>query len=191
MQFRLGQYYQDSAQDTARARKCYQRALALDVTQAAAGKALCALLASASGVQVAQSLCTELTSRAPQATWAWKRLAFYQLAEKQFEAAVATFQTALRNEVGSAEVWEGLGFAYQSLGRLTAALKVHCKGFSSFCVYCYRPLYGTYAVVYVSQHMQHGICACTAVCLFSLLHSNVASTCRRISVQHGADGYCG
>ena len=38
--------------------------------------------------------------------------------------AVVALQTVLRGDAGAADTWEALGAAYQSLGRLTAAIKV-------------------------------------------------------------------
>ncbi|KAK9814136.1 hypothetical protein WJX72_001132 [[Myrmecia] bisecta] len=119
----LGHYYREVAGDALRARKCYQRALALDPTLASAGEALCSLLKAAGSADTALALCEEFTKRAPQALWAWRRLGFLQLQTGQAEAAVVAFQNALRADVGHAAAWEGLGSAYQSLGRLTAALK--------------------------------------------------------------------
>ena len=72
----------------------------------------------------AQALCQEVSTRAPGATWAWRRLAFFCLHAGDFEKAVLCFQTALRRDVAHAGAWEGLASAYQSLARLTAALKV-------------------------------------------------------------------
>lgn len=79
----------------------------------------------------AEALCQEVSTRAPAATWAWRRLGFFALDASNFERAVLCFQTALRGDVRHVGSWEGLGSAYQSLARLTAALKVlplspHC-----------------------------------------------------------------
>ena len=74
--------------------------------------------------ETAQALCQEVSTRAPEAGWAWRRLAFFALEAKDFERAVLCFQTALRADVKHVGCWEGLGSAYQSLARLTAALKV-------------------------------------------------------------------
>jgi hypothetical protein len=38
--------------------------------------------------------------------------------------AILALQTGLRGEMGGADAWEALGCAYQSLGRLSAAIKV-------------------------------------------------------------------
>ena len=78
----------------------------------------------------AQALCQEVSTRAPAATWAWRRLGFFALDASNFEGAVPCFQTALRGDVRHAGSWEGLGSAYQSLARLTAALKVLPSSFA-------------------------------------------------------------
>ena len=89
-----------------------------------AGEALCAMLAASGSSKVAHALCLELAERAPHATWAWRRLGLQHLQLGEAEKAIAAFQTALRGDVGHAAAWEGLGLSYQTLGRLTASLKV-------------------------------------------------------------------
>ena len=89
-----------------------------------AGDGLCNLLRAEGRADTAQALCQEVSTRAPGAIWAWRRLAFFSLDGGDYEKAVLCFQTALRRDVKNAGAWEGLGFAYQSLARLTAALKV-------------------------------------------------------------------
>ncbi|MEW5298865.1 MAG: hypothetical protein WDW36_001941 [Sanguina aurantia] len=51
-------------------------------------------------------------------------------------AAVETHQRALRLSPGSAEVWEGMGCAYQELGRNSAAIKVRGPGSAPACGRC-------------------------------------------------------
>ena len=92
-----------------------------------AGEALCAMLAASGSSTVAHALCLEVAARAPQATWAWRRLGFQHLQLGEAEKAVAAFQAALRGDVGHAAAWEGLGLSYQTLGRLTASLKVSAR----------------------------------------------------------------
>ncbi|KAL3133073.1 hypothetical protein ABBQ38_006975 [Trebouxia sp. C0009 RCD-2024] len=122
---KLGLWYADFKADVPRARKCFQRALGLNPLQSEAGEGLCNLLRAEGRADTAQALCQEVSSRAPGATWAWRRLAFFCLHTGDFEKAVLCFQTALRGDVGHAGAWEGLGSAYQSLARLTAALKAY------------------------------------------------------------------
>ena len=82
------------------------------------------MLAASGSSTVAHALCLEVAARAPHATWAWRRLGFQHLHLGEAEKAVAAFQAALRGDVGHAAAWEGLGLSYQTLGRLTASLKV-------------------------------------------------------------------
>ena len=89
-----------------------------------AGEGLCGLLRQEGRADTAKALCQEVTGRAPAAVWAWRLLAFYCLEAADYEKAVQCFQTSLRGDVKCAAAWEGLGSAYQSLARLTAALKV-------------------------------------------------------------------
>lgn len=97
------------------------------------GEGLCNLLGAEGRADTAQALCQEVSTRAPGANWAWRRLAFFLLDASNFEKAVLCFQTALRGDVKHVGAWEGLGSAYQSLARLTAALKV-CLSCLALCL---------------------------------------------------------
>jgi len=59
-----------------------------------------------------------------RATWAWRRRGFGQLRRGEAGEAATALQTVLRDQPADAAAWEGLGAAYEALGRLTAALKV-------------------------------------------------------------------
>lgn len=87
------------AGDEPRARKCYQRALALQPGQRQAGEALCGLLErQLAGDQVAAvqiALCKELVEKDPAADWAWRRLARMQLDSEDHEGAVVSWGTML------------------------------------------------------------------------------------------------
>ncbi|GIL65160.1 hypothetical protein Vafri_18951, partial [Volvox africanus] len=65
----LGQWYDKASEprDEIKARRCYQRALALDPNQAAAGKALVAALCAAGRPETAVQLCEEMLARAAAA----------------------------------------------------------------------------------------------------------------------------
>ncbi len=88
------------------------------------GEGLCAMLVQTSNVSAATAACQAIAQAHSGAVWAWRRLGFLRLASGEFEAAITAFQMALRAGPGHARTWEGLGAAYQALGRLTAALKV-------------------------------------------------------------------
>ncbi|WIA30388.1 hypothetical protein OEZ86_000474 [Tetradesmus obliquus] len=126
----LGHWYSQVAHDELRARKCYQRALALNPTLEGAGNALCDLLQASRGAQAASleaKLLEEMLLRAPDAQWAHSRLARLQLQTGQYEQAVASFQSAIRSSPKSAELWEGLAASYQALGRHASALKSYSR----------------------------------------------------------------
>ena len=114
---------------------CVKAYSPLSVAPQCTGEGLCSLLKGEGRADTAQALCREISTRAPGATWAWRRLAFFALDAADFEKAVVCFQTALRGDVKHVGAWEGLGSAYQSLARLTAALKV-CPLVSSQLACC-------------------------------------------------------
>ncbi|KAI8473996.1 MAG: hypothetical protein J3K34DRAFT_518511 [Monoraphidium minutum] len=73
---------------------------------------------------LARRVCEDALARAPRrAGWARAALARLQLAGRECGAAVASFQDAMRAEPADAALWEGLGAAYQALGRHSSALK--------------------------------------------------------------------
>jgi Flp pilus assembly protein TadD len=88
------------------------------------GNGLVRLQRSAGASDRAIALCKEVAGREPRALWAHRSLGFLLLGNGQGDAAVTAFQVALRGDASNARTWEGLGAAYQTLGRLTAALKV-------------------------------------------------------------------
>ncbi|KAK9847277.1 hypothetical protein WJX84_002642 [Apatococcus fuscideae] len=121
----LGKYYREVAGDTGKARRCYQRALAIDPVDDVAGRGLCGLLNAAGSQETALKLCQEIATRAPKALWAWQGLGRLLLDQGRPEAALVPLQSALRLDPRAAATWEALGAAYHKLGRLTAALKAY------------------------------------------------------------------
>ncbi|KAF8069413.1 SKI3 [Scenedesmus sp. PABB004] len=122
----LGHWYAQVGDDEARARKCYQRALALDPTLEGAGNALCDLLHARGGggaPALEGGLLAEMLARAPDAAWARVRLARLELERGRYEPAVAAHQAAIRSAPKDACLWEALGASYQALGRHASALK--------------------------------------------------------------------
>jgi superkiller protein 3 len=61
----------------------------------------------------------------PGAEWARLRLGLHHLWLARPRQAISELQAALRMDPKSAEAWEALGAAYESVGRLQAALKVY------------------------------------------------------------------
>ncbi|GBF94747.1 hypothetical protein Rsub_07630 [Raphidocelis subcapitata] len=74
--------------------------------------------------QLARRVCEDALAREPlRAGWARARLARLQLEARECAAAAAGFQAAIRAAPRDAALWEGLGAAYQALGRHSSALK--------------------------------------------------------------------
>ncbi|EFJ47709.1 hypothetical protein VOLCADRAFT_91745 [Volvox carteri f. nagariensis] len=151
----LGHWYGRASEpsDELKARRCYQRALALDPTQlceemraralaggggggtaaaAGGGGGLCgpaSLFLVHPRLLPAVAAATSATAAAAAAGsggagWALRSLARLQRDGGSNEAAVANYQAAIRLEPADSELWEGLAAAYQALDRHTAALKV-------------------------------------------------------------------
>lgn len=67
----------------------------------------------------------EILELEPGAAWARLRLGLHHLWLARPREAIGELQAALRMDAGWAEAWEALGAAYESVGRLQAALKVY------------------------------------------------------------------
>lgn len=67
----------------------------------------------------------EMLEQEPRAAWARLRLGLHHLCLNRPRDAIADLQASLGMEPNSAEAWEALGAAYESVGRLQAALKVY------------------------------------------------------------------
>ena len=67
----------------------------------------------------------EMLEMEPSAAWARLRLGQHHLWMGRPREAIAELQAALRMDTGNAVAWEALGAAYESVGRLQAALKVY------------------------------------------------------------------
>ncbi|CAM8985822.1 unnamed protein product [Rhodiola kirilowii] len=121
----LGQFYENQLNDasTERAVKCYQRAVALNPNDSESGEALCNLLDKGGKFSLEIAVCQEASKSSPRAFWATRRLGYFQVHQKKWSEAVQSLQHAIRGYPTSADLWEALGFAYQSLGMFTAALK--------------------------------------------------------------------
>lgn len=67
----------------------------------------------------------EMLEVEPEAVWARLRLGLHHLWSARPQEAISELQAALRMEPANTEAWEALGAAYESVGRLQAALKVY------------------------------------------------------------------
>jgi len=141
----LGLYY-DEQHDHARSSKCFQRAFELDATEELAAFKLASEFADNrqwdlvavvtrrllfGGVQQKiqpsddEDESSELTNLASyqQHVWAWKASGVVQLSEGKFDAAINTFQRAIRCSPNDYQILLKLGLAYQGAEKHVAALK--------------------------------------------------------------------
>ena len=86
-----------------------------------------ALLRQAGAFGLAVALCRDIAEQYPEAVWAQRQLGMLLLRQGDAEGVIAALQVGIRGDASHAGAWEGLGAAYQALGRLSAALKV-CHG---------------------------------------------------------------
>ncbi|KAL4333634.1 hypothetical protein GQ457_07G027760 [Hibiscus cannabinus] len=123
----LGHYYATVSVDTPRAIKCYQRALSLHPDDSDAGEALCDLLDRQGKETLELAICKDASHNSPRAFWAFRRLGFLQVHQKQWSEAVPSLQHAIRGYPTSPDLWEALGRAYHRLGMFTAAIKSYLR----------------------------------------------------------------
>ncbi|OZJ05539.1 hypothetical protein BZG36_01672 [Bifiguratus adelaidae] len=123
----LGDYYRDVAQDRQRAKKCYQKAFSLDLTDQRAAMQLSDYYIEDEEYDQAELVlrtCLDVNSRVP---WAWKRLGFLDLHNGHDHEAISHFQSALRLNSDDPQCWEGLADGYQNEGRTIAALRAYSR----------------------------------------------------------------
>lgn len=118
----LGHHYARSG-DTARAAKCYQRAVVLNPDDAEAGEAICSLLDVDGKESLELAVCKEATGKSPRAFWAFGRLGYLQVHQRKWSEAIQSLQHAIRGYPTCPDLWEALGLAYHRLGMFTAAVK--------------------------------------------------------------------
>ncbi|KAL3514915.1 hypothetical protein ACH5RR_027632 [Cinchona calisaya] len=121
----LGDYYSrfDNHDQSQRALKCYQRSLFLNPDDSLAGEAFCDLLDQHGKHSLQFAVCTQASNESPRAFWAFRRLGFLQVHQKNWSEAVQKLQHAIRGYPTCADLWESLALAYQRLGMFTAAIK--------------------------------------------------------------------
>ena len=91
------------------------------------GDALCRQLLLLGNIKSAMILCQGILSRNSSCEWASRRLGFLFLKQNNYADAITSLQTALRCNPKDSYSWEGLATAYESQGRLLAALKSFLK----------------------------------------------------------------
>jgi len=125
----LGHYYRSigAPEATDKARKCYQKCLALNPQDADAGKGLSDIYRETGLLQENLDFLTSVTKKSlassGKSTWAWLRLGVHYLATDQPTLAVSALQSALRGDSSDINCWEALAEAYMARGSFTAAQK--------------------------------------------------------------------
>jgi len=112
-----------AAGDSARARKCRARALALRPDDPTAGPIAFTDALAEDNLSEAIAVCHRALAVDTSCAWAANRLASASLRVGDFEDAARALRVVLRASPDNAGAWEALGSSYASLGRHTAALK--------------------------------------------------------------------
>ncbi|KAK9721013.1 Superkiller protein 3 [Basidiobolus ranarum] len=119
----LGHYYRLVELDDMRAKKCYQKAFAIDSTEADAALHLSNYYISSNEKDMAENVFRVLAEANTRSGWAWKKLGFVELSKEKYIEAISCFQIALRTDVKNYDCWEGLAESYVLEGRYMAGLK--------------------------------------------------------------------
>ena len=112
-----------AAGDSARARKCRARALALRPDDPTAGPIAFTDALADDDLPEAIAVCHRALSVDTSCAWAANRLASASVRVGDFEDAARALRVVLRASPDNSDAWEALGSSYASLGRHTAALK--------------------------------------------------------------------
>ncbi len=106
--------------DLTRAKRCYQKALALShLKEVEAGVGLSDVYIELGQKTLAVSLWNDITSQShpnKSTRWAWKNLAFHHLKTKDYAMAVTAFHNTLRVDLNDSMAWKGLSQAYLAQG---------------------------------------------------------------------------
>ncbi|PVD20045.1 hypothetical protein C0Q70_20539 [Pomacea canaliculata] len=137
----LGHFYRELKNDQQRARKCYQKAFALNSNNEEAGAALCDMMAESGEEDNVKTLLENVTATAAAgcSKWAWLRLGLSQVRTGDSTNAIASFQSALRADPSDdfiqtlLTVFVSLGETYLLMSRrfldqcLTGLALDHCQ----------------------------------------------------------------
>ncbi|EGC32024.1 hypothetical protein DICPUDRAFT_49821 [Dictyostelium purpureum] len=129
---KLGTIYKDT--DKERSKKCYQKSLSLDILNAEAGFNLGQFYADAGQTSLVMSLykeiteyCTSHVKRFPiniaKCSWAYYRLAIYQMDNKDTHGSVVSLLAAIKGEPNNESYWRALAEAYRRQFKYVASLK--------------------------------------------------------------------
>ncbi|EFA76905.1 tetratricopeptide-like helical domain-containing protein [Heterostelium album PN500] len=130
----LGMLYQRVNNDVERAKKCYQKALSLDILNEDAGRSLSDYYITQQQYTLASSLYREITKycldnrksfqlNVVRCSWAFYRLALYQMDLGELDQASTSFLTALKGKPESTIYWRGIGECYRRQTKYIASLK--------------------------------------------------------------------
>ncbi|CAG8499538.1 2849_t:CDS:10 [Ambispora leptoticha] len=122
----LGHYY-CLVGDNVRAKRCYMKAFSLDSSDEEAALHLSQYYHSEDNNELAETVYRTIIQSNPKAGWAWKRLGFLELANKNYTDAITAFQTALRTNSKDIQCLEGLAESYRNEGKYIASLKVFTR----------------------------------------------------------------
>ncbi|CAF9920405.1 MAG: hypothetical protein GOMPHAMPRED_002080 [Gomphillus americanus] len=129
----LGYYYADYGKDRIRARKCFQKAFELSVSEVDAAERLARLFADQKDWELMEAVSERVIdsgkvrpppgSKKKGISWPFAALGVCQLNNQEYPKSIASFQAALRFSPEDFHSWIGLGESYHGLGRHIAAIK--------------------------------------------------------------------
>ena len=129
----LGYYYADYGKDKIRARKCFQKAFELSVSEVEAAERLARLFADQKDWELMEAVSERVIesgkvrpppgSKKKGISWPFAALGVCQLNKQEYAKSIASFQAALRFSPHDFHSWVGLGEGYHGLGRHIAAIK--------------------------------------------------------------------
>ena len=116
-----------AAGDSARARKCHARALAIDPSDPTSGPVAFADALGAGDERMAVAVCRAALKVDSRCSWAANRLAPLCARLGDHQGAVDALQVVLRVSSQNGNAWEALGAAYNAIGRHSASLKAFAR----------------------------------------------------------------
>ena len=129
----LGIYYADYAQDSQRARKCFQKAFELSAAEVEAAERLAGIFAQQKQWELVEVVAQRVVdsgkvrpapgSKKKGVSWPFAALGVAELNKQIFAKSIVSFQSALRIAPDDYHSWVGLGESYHNSGRYIAATK--------------------------------------------------------------------
>ncbi|EGG22708.1 tetratricopeptide-like helical domain-containing protein [Cavenderia fasciculata] len=129
----LGLLYKDK-KDMERSKKCFQKALSLDILNYDAGIQLSSIYIANEQYTLASSLYQDITARCLESrkqlniniakcSWAFYRLGLYQMDIGQLDNSCSNFLMALKGNPDNEQYWRGIGECYRRQIKYIASLK--------------------------------------------------------------------